>query len=398
MPPNTNTLGCPSGGTADHTLLRLAVNVLAASPKVIPVTFQDQDISVAGAPPTRKAFNALVDETGKSVTVQFEAGQITVSPAALPVPPLARAGPDQLVPEASGVILDASASESPLSAPLTFLWQVDPLAQDAVGTDAVQLQFTAPPVTGDAQLSFEVAVNDGTGSSTDQVSVFVLDMDARTAVFANAPSGSVGRIGSSDQAIVFAGRMQWASPYEGAYWTRVKFTATGTGDESALLGGITLHADSNGDGHFNSGDRQLGEEASLTIDGGSVEFTFLDTLEDAVPRTYFLVAHVPHYAATGSVGVVSVLLLGAVFLARKKLFRARAPALRGGLSLALLAALGLSLSFTLGACGGGGGGGGSDRQVRFSILAPQDVGVQGLSSGVNITVDSLPFDGPTLKV
>jgi hypothetical protein len=55
----------------------------------------------------------------------------------------------------------------------------------------------------------------------------------------------------------------------------------------------------------------------------------------------------------------------------------------------------------LSACGGGGGGGGGSdptREVQFSILDSSDLGIQGASTGVQVSAQNLPLTGPAVKV
>ncbi|MDP2269894.1 MAG: myxosortase-dependent M36 family metallopeptidase [Archangium sp.] len=80
-------------------------------------------------------------------------------------PPVARAGADRVVDEGTVVTLDSSASTDADNDPITATWtQVS-----GPSVALVNGVFTAPQVTADTALSFQLVVNDGTVSSTPDV-------------------------------------------------------------------------------------------------------------------------------------------------------------------------------------------------------------------------------------
>jgi hypothetical protein len=93
-------------------------------------------------------------------------------------PPTADAGPDQTVDEGTQVTLDASGSSDPDGDQLGFSWvqTAGPdVSFDIQDTDTPS--FTAPAVSSDTTLTFEVTVSDGLAVDSDTVSVVVQNTD-----------------------------------------------------------------------------------------------------------------------------------------------------------------------------------------------------------------------------
>ena len=88
--------------------------------------------------------------------------------------PIASAGKGQVVPSGSLVGLDASASADPDGDKLTFKWtQTTGPTVMITGGDAARARFTAPTVSLETQLTFQISVSDGMKMSTDHVDVMV---------------------------------------------------------------------------------------------------------------------------------------------------------------------------------------------------------------------------------
>ena len=114
-------------------------------------------------------------------------------------PPVASASASAAVSETSPVTLDGSLSFDPDSDPLTYYWvQTAGPVVSLTGADTVRPSFTAPLVSpaGDT-LTFELTVSDGNASATDDVSVFVENVNH--APQANAGADQVVQVGSSVQ-------------------------------------------------------------------------------------------------------------------------------------------------------------------------------------------------------
>ena len=93
-------------------------------------------------------------------------------------PPVADAGPDQTVDEATQVVLDGSGSSDPDGDPITFSWE-QMTGPDVVLEDPTSAgpSFTAPEVTQDTALTFRLTVSDGQLAAEDVVSIEVNDLN-----------------------------------------------------------------------------------------------------------------------------------------------------------------------------------------------------------------------------
>lgn len=102
--------------------------------------------------------------------------------------PIANAGPDQAVNEGTMVNLNGSGSSDPNLDPITFLWtQTAGPAVTLSNPASVTPTFTAPQVTVNTVLTFQLVVNDGLLNSTpDSVNITVLNVTVNQAPIANA--------------------------------------------------------------------------------------------------------------------------------------------------------------------------------------------------------------------
>jgi subtilase family serine protease/flagellar hook assembly protein FlgD/Tol biopolymer transport system component len=124
-----------------------------------------------------------VQRDGGTLTFQLVVSdaRLTSAPAVVNVrvkdvnnAPQADAGPDQTVREDTVVTLNAGSSFDPDGDPLTFTWRQTEGPQVVLSAaDRAAVTFTAPLVSLDALLTFEVAVDDGLATRTDSITVRV---------------------------------------------------------------------------------------------------------------------------------------------------------------------------------------------------------------------------------
>jgi hypothetical protein len=113
------------------------------------------------------------DEDGQPYTLT-SVGSASITVADENAPPTADAGADQSVTAGDTVALDATGSADPDGDTLSYAWTQT--AGPSVSLDdasAAQPTFTAPDVSAETTLTFEVEVSDGTDATSDTVDVVV---------------------------------------------------------------------------------------------------------------------------------------------------------------------------------------------------------------------------------
>src|SRR5688572_10024378 len=130
---------------SDHTLARVTFDVVGKAGTTSPLAFKD-DLGKFNP-----VDNVLIDESGRDIGIELDDGTLRIVAPAATVP-IANAGPDQIAPEVSRVVLDASRSQSPDGKALTFAWRQTggPPVQELSGESTSQVSFTVPPVGGDS--------------------------------------------------------------------------------------------------------------------------------------------------------------------------------------------------------------------------------------------------------
>ncbi|MCP4709113.1 MAG: hypothetical protein GY869_10850, partial [Planctomycetes bacterium] len=107
----------------------------------------------------------------------------------VPPDPVAKAGLDNTAEPGERIILDGTASESPLNLPLTYTWQQlsgASIVNTLTGADTSTPTFTAPYSPTETVIVMELVVSDGNNTGRDTVSITVpaIDTDEHEALFA----------------------------------------------------------------------------------------------------------------------------------------------------------------------------------------------------------------------
>ena len=125
-------------------------------------------------------------------TCRVDSVVVTVNADTTDDPPVARAGDDQTVVEGVRVWLDGTGSSDPEGQTLTYAWtQVSGPAVTLSDPTAARPEFTAPELSGAADIQFKLTVSDGVHQTTDVVTIRVGADD-------DAPVASAG----DDQSVV----------------------------------------------------------------------------------------------------------------------------------------------------------------------------------------------------
>ena len=121
--------------------------------------------------PTEMTFTLTVlDLRGVTSVSASDTVTITVLPPSRP--PIANAGPDQIVRYGDTVTLDGRGSADPDGDQITYSWaHTSGLTASLTGDDTAQPTFTAPSSTG--TITFTLTVTAGTDSDTDDVTINV---------------------------------------------------------------------------------------------------------------------------------------------------------------------------------------------------------------------------------
>ena len=145
--------------------------VTLSNPASVTPTFTAPQVSVD----TVLTFQLVVNDG--LVNSSPDTVNITVLNANVNQAPVANAGPDQTVNEGAVVTLNGTGSSDPNLDPITFLWSqtAGPTVTLSNSTSATPT-FTAPQVSASTVLTFQLTVSDGTLSSSDTVSITVLDV------------------------------------------------------------------------------------------------------------------------------------------------------------------------------------------------------------------------------
>jgi len=126
--------------------------------------------------PSQDSYDICIGASGSHLLGADNVHQITLGAN---LPPIANAGPGQIVREGAVVRLDGSESSDPDGDAISYRW-APPAGMAAAVSDpgAITPSFTAPDVTSDADYTFTLTVSDGMVADTDTVTISVRDASA----------------------------------------------------------------------------------------------------------------------------------------------------------------------------------------------------------------------------
>lgn len=154
-----NATGAPVG--TDTTFLTASFELLQEVPGDAPVSVQLSEVAFASAEAVTMPFTF----------VQLPNDRLFVTDTN--TPPVANAGPDQIVAAGSQVVLDGNTSCDPFDSPLSYQWtQVSGPTASLSNAQTAQPTFTAPMAGSEANnLVFELTVTDQGGLTTSDTVV-----------------------------------------------------------------------------------------------------------------------------------------------------------------------------------------------------------------------------------
>ena len=143
----------------------------------------------------------VFDENGAG----YEFDSVGSATLTVNTPPTADVGADQTVTSGDTVTLDGSASDDPDGDALNYQWsEVSGSGVPLSDADTATPTFTAPDVSAETTLDFEVTVSDGTANDTDSVSVTVQPPEPAAADFQVSNLAAPGNVTQGDAITVSA--------------------------------------------------------------------------------------------------------------------------------------------------------------------------------------------------
>ena len=222
----------PNDGTA-HVAVTAAYAINGGAPVEFGQTFA-APASWFTSTSQGTAVGLISTANGASSTFSASWDRLTVTAVDSNTAPTADAGANQTVDEGQQVQLDASGSSDIDGDQLGYSWtQLDGPTVQLSAQDDAQPSFTAPDVSGETTLTFEVSVSDGNATDTDTVTVTVQDTD-------QPATEAVYRVNAGGDAYTDADGNQWSADdyFSGGTTTDVAtdygVTDIGNTDDDAL--------------------------------------------------------------------------------------------------------------------------------------------------------------------
>jgi YVTN family beta-propeller protein len=193
----------------------------------------------------------------------------------------------------------------------------------------------------------------------------------------------------ADQHLGFAGQISWGTANEDAAWTGLRFSVLGDSSSLDRIDSTALYLDRNTNARLDPEDLELASVPGILPGNGNLEFRFDEATLTAGDTKSFLVVLETRPSTPGMVFGGGGLILLAWFLAGRR------AAQRGAAACLIGCLLWIPVSGCNSGGGNGAGAGGVEQfQVQLVLDQPDDVILEGKTTGLPGSLANRPIEGP----